>query len=79
MDTSDPNISFNENGICNHCTTFYNETSKEWMPNEIGVKKLEDIIGKIKLKIFTLNGKVDIPLYECSLPIIKVVPDPIEQ
>lgn len=62
MDTSDPKISFNENGICNHCTTFYNETSKEWMPDEIGLKNLEDIIEKIKYKM--KNKK-----YDCILGI----------
>jgi N-acetyl sugar amidotransferase len=62
MDSSDPNISFHENGMCNHCKTFYNETSKEWMPNEIGAMQLDEIIRKIKSKM--KNKK-----YDCILGI----------
>lgn len=48
MDTSDPEISFDENGICSHCREFDDETSKRWFPNEEGVGKLNTIIEKIK-------------------------------
>lgn len=30
MDTTDPNITFNENGVCNHCLNFYNNIKPEW-------------------------------------------------
>lgn len=48
MDTSDPNITFNENGVCDHCIDFYNNVFPRWHPNEIGRKKLLKIINKIK-------------------------------
>nr|WP_320017316.1 N-acetyl sugar amidotransferase [uncultured Desulfobacter sp.] len=48
MDTSDPEISFDENGICNHCREFDEETSKRWFPNEGGAHKLDAIIENIK-------------------------------
>lgn len=48
MDTSDPEISFDEEGVCNHCHKFNNEISKRWYPNEEGEKKLNTIIHEIK-------------------------------
>jgi len=48
MDTSDPEITFDENGICNHCHNFDEVTSKGWFPNEEGVHKLNAIIETIK-------------------------------
>jgi len=48
MDTTDPEIVFDEEGVCNHCHQFYNETSKRWFPNEMGKKKLEQIFNQIK-------------------------------
>lgn len=47
MDTSDPEITFNENGICNHCIRFEDVLKKNWFPNDIGKKKLDAIIKKI--------------------------------
>ena len=48
MDTSDPEIIFDENGICNHCREFDEVTSKRWFPDEEGRDKLNAIIKKIK-------------------------------
>ena len=48
MDTSDPEISFDEEGVCNHCHKFNNEISKRWYPSEEGEKKLNTIIHEIK-------------------------------
>ena len=48
MDTSDPEIAFDENGMCNHCREFDEETSKRWFPNEDGAHKLDAIIENIK-------------------------------
>ena len=31
MDTTDPWIEFDANGICNHCKTYY---AKRYMPND---------------------------------------------
>jgi N-acetyl sugar amidotransferase len=48
MDTSDPAITFDENGVCNHCREFDEVTSKRWFPDEEGTHKLNVIIEKIK-------------------------------
>jgi aminotransferase len=47
MDTSDPEIVFDNDGVCNHCHTF-EETKKTWFPNDIGRGKLAKIIEQIK-------------------------------
>ncbi|WP_204723344.1 N-acetyl sugar amidotransferase [Fastidiosibacter lacustris] len=67
MDTSDPHIIFDENGVCNHCHEFEEITSKRWFPNEVGQKLLESIIEQIKKDgqgkeydcIIGLSGGVD--------------------
>jgi N-acetyl sugar amidotransferase len=67
MDTSDPLISFDDIGVCNHCHKFDSLTSKSWHPNEFGKKELEKIINKIKIDgkgkeydcIIGLSGGVD--------------------
>ncbi|MEH8254250.1 N-acetyl sugar amidotransferase [Aeromonas veronii] len=48
MDTTDPQITFDEQGVCNHCHEFDNVTSKRWFPNEDGKRQLEQIFSKIK-------------------------------
>ncbi|MDE9517143.1 N-acetyl sugar amidotransferase [Xenorhabdus bovienii] len=48
MDTTDPEITFDHEGICNHCHQFDNITSTYWFPNEEGHKKLSNIFEKIK-------------------------------
>ena len=49
MDTTDPEISFDENGHCNHCRRFFNEIKDiRWLPNEKGQKLLENLLAKIK-------------------------------
>ncbi|TMP31446.1 N-acetyl sugar amidotransferase [Pseudoalteromonas rubra] len=67
MDTTDKEITFDEQGVCNHCHNFDNVTTKKWFPNEEGKKKLDDIIEKIKRDgkgkdydcIIGLSGGVD--------------------
>jgi len=67
MDTSDPEIVFDENSICNHCNRFENELKPRWFPNEEGKAKLNTIIAKIKKDgqnrdydcIIGLSGGVD--------------------
>lgn len=50
MDTTDPEIIFSEEGYCNHCTNFLNDTiSKTYQGLETD-KKLEDAIAEIKRK-----------------------------
>ena len=67
MDTSDPEITFDENGICNHCIQFDEETKSNWFPNSEGAKKLDAILDRIKEEgkdqeydcIMGLSGGVD--------------------
>lgn len=48
MDTTDPEITFDEHGVCNHCREFDEITSKRWFPNEEGQRRLERIVEQIK-------------------------------
>lgn len=48
MDTTDPEIAFDEDGVCNHCRYFEEVTKKNWFPNEEGAEKLKAIIENIK-------------------------------
>lgn len=48
MDTSDPDISFDENGRCNHCREFEQSVGKIWFPNEEGARRLDAVVEKIK-------------------------------
>jgi N-acetyl sugar amidotransferase len=60
MDTTDSNIFFNEQGVCKHCINFDTKILKNWLPNEEGRKKLEQIVEDIKT-----NGKNK--EYDCIL------------
>lgn len=67
MDTSDPDITFDAEGVCNHCKKFDWIRENLWFPNEEGSKRLELIIDEIKAKgkgkpydcIMGLSGGVD--------------------
>lgn len=48
MDTSDPNITFDEQGICEYCNNFERNIVPNWHPDEVGRKELLDIAEKIK-------------------------------
>jgi N-acetyl sugar amidotransferase len=48
MDTSDPKITFDRRGWCDHCNTFYKQVLPKWRPNEEGRKILEKKVAKIK-------------------------------
>ena len=48
MDTSDPNISFNEAGLCEYCENFDKEIRPNWHTDERGAKQLDALAGKIK-------------------------------
>lgn len=80
MDTTDSEISFDENGVCNHCKEFEEVTLKKWFPNTEGAKKLEIIYDKMKKDglnndydcILGLSGGVDssylaLKLYEAGI------------
>lgn len=48
MDTSDPHISFNSQGICNHCIRYDNEIGRRMYVGAEADVKLQNIINKIK-------------------------------
>lgn len=48
MDTSDSRITFDENGVCDHCIDFNETVKPNWYPNEEGLKRLETTVAKIK-------------------------------
>lgn len=49
MDTSDSLITFDENGMCDHCHNFYEQIQPNWNPDEKGKFELEKLVKKIKL------------------------------
>jgi N-acetyl sugar amidotransferase len=65
MDTSDPAITFDEQGVCNHCEGF--RARKDWFPGDSGQNKLQALIESIKAEgkgkeydcILGLSGGVD--------------------
>ncbi len=67
MDTSDPEITFDENGVCNHVDLFNKEVGETWFPGPEGKPKLDSLINKIKSEskhleydvIIGLSGGVD--------------------
>jgi len=48
MDTSDPKITFDRNGVCDHCRNFYKNVLPKWHPNEAGSRVLEKKVEQIK-------------------------------
>ncbi len=48
MDTSDPEISFDGEGVCNHCIEFDTVTRKYWFPNEEGRARFSVMVEQIK-------------------------------
>ena len=48
MDTTDPDIQFDENGVCNHCRTFENRLKSRILSKENAEKQLSKIIDQIK-------------------------------
>jgi len=60
MDTSDPNIKFDENGVCERCNDYYNQILPMWNKGEGKQAELNAIVEKIKKEG---NGKK----YDCLL------------
>lgn len=48
MDSSDTQISFNKNGICDHCINFNKHTLPNWPKGQIAEKKLSKYVSMIK-------------------------------
>lgn len=67
MDTTDSDITFDEEGVCNYCKEFDKLIGNEWFPNEEGRIRLQKILEKIKESgrnnqydcIIGLSGGVD--------------------
>lgn len=67
MDETDPNIVFDENGICNHCLNYYSNISPYWKNNGEKESKLYELAKKIKKEnkdkefdcILGMSGGVD--------------------
>jgi len=49
MDTTDSAISFDERGVCDHCTTFQNHTIPNWPQGDAARSQLEKMVEGIKL------------------------------
>ena len=50
MDTSDPKITFNEEGVCDHCLMFETDVRPKWYPNEKGIAIFEKQAELIRKK-----------------------------
>ncbi|MGE4578789.1 MAG: N-acetyl sugar amidotransferase [Desulfuromonadales bacterium] len=48
MDTSDSKISFDADGVCDHCNTFFTKILPNWHTDESGRQELEKTVQKIK-------------------------------
>jgi len=48
MDTSDQDITYDGQGICNHCLHFDQVTRKEWFPNDEGARKWATSVDEIR-------------------------------
>ena len=67
MDTTDTEIVFDAQGVCNHCIRFDTVVRAQWFPNEEGARRLEQMITRIKADgvgkpydcILGLSGGVD--------------------
>lgn len=57
MDTTDPNIVFDERGVCNHCHTHEDEVKKKVVSGAEGEQKLKEIVSRIKEE--NKNNKYD--------------------
>lgn len=67
MDTSDPNITFDERGWCDYCRNYYENILPNWHPDERGLQEIMPTIEKIKREgkgrdhdcIIGISGGVD--------------------
>lgn len=60
MDTTDPDITFDEDGRCNHCRNFESARGTVWFPDEEGARRLEKMI-----EVVTAEGRGK--EYDCVL------------
>ena len=48
MDTTDSRLTFDEFGVCDHCSTFYKSIAPYWDPKQEKSTELNDLVKKIK-------------------------------
>ena len=48
MDTSDSQIIFDDEGVCDHCRTFDRDIKPNWDTSEVGWEKISNIANRIK-------------------------------
>ncbi|HPJ96848.1 MAG TPA: N-acetyl sugar amidotransferase [Syntrophales bacterium] len=48
MDTTDPDITFDERGWCDYCRNFHDNILPNWHPDEAGERELLSLAGRIK-------------------------------
>ena len=48
MDTTDPRITFDDDGVCDHCITFDSEIAPHWSPEGLSDHKLLELGEAIK-------------------------------
>jgi N-acetyl sugar amidotransferase len=48
MDTSDSRITFDENGVCDHCRTFFSQVKPNWHTDERGERALRALVEQIR-------------------------------
>lgn len=48
MDTTDSMIVFDENGVCDHCNTFYKKIQPNWHTDERGQRTLQALVANIQ-------------------------------
>lgn len=67
MDTTDPKITFNDEGVCSHCDYFEYVRKPTWQPTKEGKEKLDRFIAELKTRrvghqydcMIGLSGGVD--------------------
>jgi N-acetyl sugar amidotransferase len=60
MDATDPQITFDAEGICNHCHQFDKRAPQEWFPNDEGALRWDALVAQMRL-----NGQGS--EYDCIL------------
>ena len=48
MDTTDSKITFDDNGVCDHCRNFDKNIAPYWKPNENRMEELQKLAEKIR-------------------------------
>ena len=48
MDTSDPDITFDANGRCNHCRNFGTFRGTVWFPDDEGARRLGRMLKRVQ-------------------------------